>query len=143
MPSLPQPFGSSECCFAASTGESGGFMHFRGILILSGLLPCVTASVLTPGMSLCPLDLSVWPPRPSISTTSRFTPPAPRYVSALRTWMHQSFSRMLTHHLDLLLFSLVSILLPARTSLGLYLHSLSTTFIASSLHDSILAHSSL
>jgi len=38
---LPQPSGSSECCLAASVGESGGLAFFQGILTV-----CVSFAVI-------------------------------------------------------------------------------------------------
>ncbi|KIM68346.1 hypothetical protein SCLCIDRAFT_20250 [Scleroderma citrinum Foug A] len=56
----PKPFGSSECCHAAS----------RGLFAFISML----------GMSPCPLNASAWIPLPSVSCMGRFGSPVPSVV---------------------------------------------------------------
>ena len=67
---------SSECCFAASIGEFGGFFFLRVFLTIFGTSAAVFASSPTLGTSSCPLDTSVgFPMLVNWSTGGLLLPP--------------------------------------------------------------------
>ena len=72
--------GSCGCCHAASTGKSGGFSLFQGMLTISGAFADLLVSISTLGMSASPFDVSAWVLALSASSTLRFGPPTPRYM---------------------------------------------------------------
>ena len=80
----------SECCFAASIGESGSLACSRGILTFSGAFADLFMAVPMLGTAPIPLDTSVWLPTPSVTSTPRFVSPVPRYVPVTHT-SHLSF----------------------------------------------------
>ena len=74
-----QPFSSGRC-LAASTGDSGSFSCFRGVLTISVMFAAVVVSVST-------LGTSAWLPTPSATSTMCFAPLTPRYVPPPSPWL--------------------------------------------------------